>query len=141
MSGAIKRKEMCQCFVSYWQSRSVPKLLTVLVFCEADQTWRETREQFVGLVSRPAVAEWSGWIMTQSWLDNKLNHILLTAESISTMSLLHSLNVFLSLLFALLDVGNNLIFFCTQSSALHLGQCIVLFPSYVSGSFATFLTK
>jgi len=112
----------------------------VLVVCEADQTWRETREQFFGLVSRPAVAEWSGWIMTQSWLDNKLNHILLTAESISTMSLLHSLNVFLSLLFALLDVGNNLIFFCTQSSALHLGQCIVLFPSYVSGSFATFLT-
>jgi hypothetical protein len=98
------------------------------VFCEADHTWRETREQFVGLVSRPAVAELSGWIMTQSWLDNKLNHILVTAESISTMSLLHSLNVFLSLLFALLDVGNNLIFFVHNPQPYILDNVLSYFP-------------
>lgn len=112
----------------------ISKLHTVFVFCTGEQTGKETRSAV-----RRSVAEWSGWIMTQSWLDNKLNHILLTADSISTMSLLHSRNVFLSLLFALLDVGNNLIFFRAQSSALHLGQCIVLFPSCMSSSLATFL--
>ena len=108
---------------------------------------RETRQaekqggQIVGLVSGPAVADQSVWVMTQSWLDNKLNHILLTADSTSSVSLLHSRNVSLSLLFVLLDVRNNLIFFCTQFSVLHRGQCIVLFPSSMLVLWLLFLAR
>lgn len=123
--------------VTILSARRVKK--TLCVFCIGSQRGRRRqRGQVAGLDSRPVVAEWNGWVMTQSLLDNKLYPILLTSDSISAMSLLHSRNVFHSLLFALLDVGNNLIFFCTQSSALLFGQHIAIFPSCMSASFSHF---